>query len=58
MTTKTRRLLAFIGPTVAGATFGIASATYGGGGEEFIVQLVVGAAIGVILMAFVPEDRR
>ena len=57
MTTKTRRLLAFLGPTLAGVTYGIDSASYSGA-REFIVQAVVGAAVGATLVAFVPEDRR
>jgi hypothetical protein len=57
MTTHARRLLAFFGPTAGGTAVGIDSAMSSGGGQ-LLLGVLVGAAVGATLVAFVPEDRR
>ena len=57
MTTASRRLCALLGPVVSGGALGAEAASDGGGGGELLLGLIVGAGVGLALVAFVRDDE-
>ena len=56
MTTATRRLLAFLGPTLVGAALDL-DAAHQDGFDRLLLGMGIGAGVGLALTAFVRHDR-